>query len=282
MKLSIKETPTGGLLYLHITNEAFGRDFFKERNESILTIAWNRGSEQLVTVDGIQYSFPANTILPLVVNQTFQFQEPAAVVAWQFNREFYCIVDHDKEVSCVGFLFYHSHELMFLNPSSKEIKSLELMLEVFKEEFENNDTIQAEMLRMMLKRFIIKCTRMAKEQYLNKTIEEPEYDVLRKFNLLVENYYRSKHQVNDYAALLNKSPKTLSNLFALYNHKSPLQVIHERITIEARRMFLFTDRTTKEIAYELGFDDPAHFSKFFKKQTGFTPSEFKEKVYQTT
>jgi AraC family transcriptional regulator, transcriptional activator of pobA len=103
MKLSLKETPTGGLLYLHITNEAFGRDFFKERNESILTIAWNRGSEQLVTVDGIQYSFPANTILPLVVNQTFQFQEPAAVVAWQFNREFYCIVDHDKEVSCVGF-----------------------------------------------------------------------------------------------------------------------------------------------------------------------------------
>lgn len=282
MKLAFKETATGGLLYLHQNNPDFARDFFRERHESILTIAWNRGADQTVMVDGITYAFPSNTILPLVVNQTFQFSDAATVIAWQFNREFYCIVDHDKEVSCVGFLFYHSQQLMFLQLSAKEIHSLEMMLEVFKDEFETKDTIQAEMLRMMLKRLIIKCTRMAKEQYLNPALEQQEYDVLRKFNLLVENHYRTKHQVSDYANMLNKSPKTLSNLFALYNHKAPLRVIHERIMIEARRLFLFTDKTSKEVAYELGFEDPAHFSRFFKKQTGFAPSEFKEKRHQTS
>jgi AraC family transcriptional regulator, transcriptional activator of pobA len=280
MKLTLKEPATGGLLYLHISNPELGRDFFKERNESILTIAWNRGTSQSVMVDGISCTFPANTILPLVVNQTFQFEDASSVTAWQFNRQFYCIVDHDREVSCAGFLFYHSQELMFLQPSAKETRSLELMLEVFQEEFENHDTIQAEMLRMMLKRFIIKCTRMAKDQYLNPEPDQQEYDLLRKFNLLVENHYRTKHQVSDYAELLNKSPKTLSNLFALYNHKTPLQIIHERIIVEARRLFLYTDKSSKEIAYELGFEDPAHFSKFFKKQTGAAPSEFREKAFQ--
>ena len=280
MKLTLKEPSTGGLLYMHLGNPDFGRNFFKERAESILTIAWNRGTSQLITVDGISYTFPANTILPLVVNQTFHFEDASSVIAWQFNRQFYCIVDHDKEVSCVGFLFYHTQQLMFLKPSDKETRSLELMLEVFQEEFDNHDTIQAEMLRMMLKRFIIKCTRMAKDQYLNPGLDQQEYDLLRKFNLLVENHYRTKHQVSDYAELLNKSPKTLSNLFALYNHKTPLQIIHERIIVEARRLFLYTDKSSKEIAYELGFEDPAHFSKFFKKQTGVAPSEFKEKIFQ--
>jgi AraC family transcriptional activator of pobA len=82
--------------------------------------------------------------------------------------------------------------------------------------------------------------------------------------------------VSDYANLLNKSPKTLSNLFAKYNNKSPLQLINNRITLEAKKLLLLSEKSSKEIAYSLGFNDASHFSKFFKNQTGASPIHFKK------
>jgi AraC-like DNA-binding protein len=76
--------------------------------------------------------------------------------------------------------------------------------------------------------------------------------------------------------MLNKSPKTLSNLFALYNHKSPLLVIQERIVLEAKRLLFYTEKSSKEIAYYLGFEDANNFSKFFKKHTTISPTDFKK------
>jgi AraC-like DNA-binding protein len=58
-----------------------------------------------------------------------------------------------------------------------------------------------------------------------------QLDIVREYNL-VESNFKTKHQVADYAEMLNKSPKTLSNLFKKYNEKSPLQVI--QITFSGR------------------------------------------------
>jgi AraC-like DNA-binding protein len=80
--------------------------------------------------------------------------------------------------------------------------------------------------------------------------------------------------VQHYAALLNKSPKTIANLFSSHSTKTPLQVIHERIITEAKRLLLYTDKSVKEIANDLGFTDLTHFSKFFKNQTGQSPTDF--------
>jgi AraC-like DNA-binding protein len=93
---------------------------------------------------------------------------------------------------------------------------------------------------------------------------------------LVEVHFRNKHRVSDYATLLNKAPKTLANLFLLHRQPTPLQIIHNRITLEAKRLLLFTDKSTKEIAFALGFDEIPHFSRFFKKQTNLSPLEFRE------
>jgi AraC family transcriptional regulator, transcriptional activator of pobA len=64
--------------------------------------------------------------------------------------------------------------------------------------------------------------------------------------------------------------------------KSPLQVIHDRIILEARRMLIFTDKTAKEIAYELGYEDPSQFSRFFKKNTDLSIQQFREKHKKIT
>jgi AraC-like DNA-binding protein len=78
--------------------------------------------------------------------------------------------------------------------------------------------------------------------------------------------------------MLNKSPKTLSNLFKKYNEKSPLQIIQDRTILEARRLLRYSDKSIKEIAYEIGYEDIQSFSRFFKKIEGVSPSDFKKTV----
>ena len=95
------------------------------------------------------------------------------------------------------------------------------------------------------------------------------------FSALVEKHFRALHKVNDYADLMNKSSKTLSNVFNALSEKTPLQIIHERIILEAKKHLLYTDKSSKEIAFELGFSDPVQFSRLFKNETGMTPGNFK-------
>jgi AraC family transcriptional activator of pobA len=277
MKLHYTDSVTQGELHLIINEVGFDRLFFqRDRKDKLLTIAWNNGPGQTVAIDGVTYDFPAHSILPLMINQSYNFERSEQVTAWQFNRDFYCIVDHDKEVSCVGFIFYGTGGAMFLELNEGHREKLDSLLKVFIDEFNTSDTIQRDMLQMMLKRLIIILTRMAREQYVTaENLADDKLDILRKYNLLVENHYRKQHTVQFYAEQLHKSPKTLANLFGIYNHKSPLAVIQERVILEAKRLLMYTDKSSKEIAYELGFDDAAYFSNFFKKQTTYSPSDFR-------
>ena len=151
-----------------------------------------------------------------------------------------------------------------------------MMLYFFEEDFSIKDKLQGEMLRSLLKRLLIISTRMIKQDMLEPDITNVQVDIIRQYNLLVEKYFREKHQVKDYADLLFRSPKTLSNLFHKYGKKTPLSIIHERIILEAKRLLLYSDKTTEEIAFDLGYKDSGHFSKFFKKQEGVSPSLFKK------
>lgn len=269
---------TGAECNMIVEEPGFDRTFYgRDRHNKLLTIAWNPGPASTVTIDGVNYVFPAQSLLCLMVNESFRFEDTAAIIAWQFNREFYCIVDHDKEVSCAGFLFYSSAQRLFIALDDTGERKMRILSEVFREEFETEDKIQGEMLQALLKRLIIMATRLARLQYTDQqTLTDDKLDTIRKYNMLVEHHYRNEHQVAFYASQLHKSPKTLSNLFALYNHSSPLAVIQERIQLEARRLLTYTDKSAKEIAYELGFEDATHFSKFFKKGAGQSPTDFRK------
>ena len=221
------------------------------------------------------HDFLPDTMLTLLFNQSFNFENPAGIIAWQFNREFYCIIDHDAEVSCVGFLF-GSADHLFISLDKEAQQKLKLLSDIFVQEFKTSDNIQNDMLLMLLKRLIIVITRLARSEYIpNKKLQDEKFHVIRKFNLLVEADYRKEHSVSYYAQRLNKSPKTLSNLFAIYNHKTPLQVIQERIIIEAKRLLYYTDQSVKQITFELGFEDAAYFSNFFKRHTSLSPLDFR-------
>ena len=269
---------TGGELVLVKDEPGFGRFFYlRDRQEKFYTICWNSGKSQQVMIDNVPFTFPEHTLLPLMISQSFSFEDPESIIAWQFNREFYCIVNHDKEVGCVGFLFYGALGNLFLHLDEKELRKIILLFEVFRDEFDSVDNIQEEMLRIMLVRLIINVTRIAKQQYLdNSSLDKNKFDVIRKFNLLVETHYRQQHEVQYYAGQLHKSPKTLSNYFALYGAKSPLQIIQDRLILEAKRLFYYTEKSAKEVSLELGFEDASHFSRFFRNQVSMSPSEFKK------
>ncbi|SEW49635.1 helix-turn-helix domain-containing protein [Chitinophaga arvensicola] len=276
MKLTLKEEATGGELFLFKEEAGFDRlAFSKDRFNKYFTIAWNPAESQTVTIDGTEYEFPANSLLTLLFSQSFSFENAATIVAWQFNREFYCIIDHDSEVSCVGFLF-SSTDHMFVTLSEEAQQKLQLLSDVFIAEFHTSDHIQNEMLLVLLKRLIIYTTRLARSGYLPvKKMNDERFHTIRKFNLLVEANFKTEHSVSFYAQQLCKSPKTLSNLFALFNQKTPSQIIQDRITVEAKRLLSYTDRSVKHITFELGFEDVSYFSNFFKKNTGISPSDFR-------
>ncbi|MGF1671596.1 MAG: helix-turn-helix domain-containing protein [Balneolaceae bacterium] len=239
-------------------------------------ILLNRSDALSVCVDGLLMDIAKNHILCLTPLQKVSLHSATYhFVMLLFNREFYCIHENDEEVSCNGLLFFGSSEVPVLTLDKDEQKKFNDLLNVFQDEMDTIDKIQGEMLRMLLKRLIIKCTRLAKKQFISPGTDDYERDIIRKFNILVEKNYKKYRQVSDYAKLLNKAPKTLSNIFSAANHKSPLKVIHNRLLTEAKRYLLFSDMILKEIAYELGFETQAHFSRFFKNETGYSPSEFR-------
>ncbi len=248
-------------------------------HQGIVRILWNRNAEAVdIRIDDLKITLQPNQIVTTTFLQHVSFPpQSLPITAFLFNREFYCIVDHDSEVSCNGILFFGTQDIPVITIPEDQLRKFELLLEVVKEEFKTVDQIQGDMLQMLLKRLIIICTRLAKEQLIVKTLNDTHIEAIRQFNYLVDMHYRTKRKVKDYAELMHRSPKTLSNLFAVYNQKSPQQIIQERIVLEAKRLILFTDKQSQEIAYDLGFDDPAYFSRYFKKIAQVSPSEFKEK-----
>src|SRR5690606_5444371 len=107
MTSEYRENITDGHFVMHSGDRRFsGRGLRNPTAEGINTFVFNKGNAQRVSIDGVSYTMPAQSILPLVSQQHFEFEKPERLVAWQFNRAFYCILDHDAEVGCVGFLFY--------------------------------------------------------------------------------------------------------------------------------------------------------------------------------
>lgn len=244
-------------------NRKFGEN--KELSSEYIFI-WNKGESKKITIDNIELDLKSNTILPITHDQVFEIENTKGIIALKFNQEFYCIVNHDKEVGCVGFIFYGFEPLMPVKCDTELTNKLNFIVDLIKEEFKLNEENKVEMLRALLARFVIEITREAKKQYQpEKTGEQDsKFNLIRMFNLKVEMHFKKEHSVKFYAKELNVSPKTILGCFKLYSNKTPLQIIHERLITEAKRILYYTDKNMKEVAAELGFKSQNHFSKFYK------------------
>lgn len=115
----------------------------------------------------------------------------------------------------------------------------------------------------------IDCLSLSKEEQL----EGPS--LYREFRVLVKEKFKSLKKVQDYASLLCVSDRQLSETVKTASGKSPSEIIHFQVILEAKRL-LNLGISVKEVSYALGFEDPSHFSKFFKGKLGQSPSDFQK------
>lgn len=104
--------------------------------------------------------------------------------------------------------------------------------------------------------------------------------LLRKFIELIDNHYIDKRTVQEYANMLSVTANYLSQCVKQISGKNALTFIAARLATEARSLIQYTDFEIAEIAYQLNFSDPANFGKFFKKQVGLSPSEYRKQRRQ--
>jgi AraC family transcriptional activator of pobA len=98
----------------------------------------------------------------------------------------------------------------------------------------------------------------------------------------VERDFSRRHRVADYAAELGVSPGHLNVLCRSGLRRTAGAVIRLRLTLEAKRLLAFGDLTAAQIAERLGFDDPAYFSRFFRRETGMPPTLFRRSSSRRT
>ncbi len=124
-----------------------------------------------------------------------------------------------------------------------------------------------------LKLFLIECSNICT---INSYESRKVNGIIRDFKSAVDKHYRKEHSTSFYAKLLHITPDHLNRSIKAKLGKTAKEYIQTRITTEAKRLLYFTDLTNKEIGYQLGFNEPANFSAFFKKCTTLSPSIFKK------
>lgn len=140
-------------------------------------------------------------------------------------------------------------------------------------EFGNTDV-----LRALITIFLTHIQRHGQHQgeRLHLDMLRPSHQVFVQFRRMVEQEYTRLHTVQEYADRLNVAVRTLNKCVNECSQQSPLSYINGRIILEAKRLLRHTPMMIKEIAYELGYEDPSYFVKLFKRQTDHLPSDFRE------
>jgi YesN/AraC family two-component response regulator len=144
-------------------------------------------------------------------------------------------------------------------------------------EYSNFFLLRAEILRGFLKIFLIYLTRQF-EGTDHQAIQPRNIELVKQFLSLLEKQYTTKKMVTDYADQLAVTPNYLNEVVKKVSGFPASHHIQQRIVLEAKRQAAWSDVSMKEIAYGLGFDDVAHFSKFFKNVSGSSFTDFRKEL----
>jgi len=160
---------------------------------------------------------------------------------------------------------------IFFEQDKKLFQKMESVIDILQDVLENDTPVRREISVQMLQALLLMLLNVKQTDHHSALSGDKK--VLFRFQQLLEEQFRTNHQVTRYAEDLGTTERKLAALTKQFLGLSPLQVIHNRLLLEAKRLLLFEDTSHKEIAFHLGFDSPASFSLFIKNKTGFNPSE---------
>jgi AraC family transcriptional regulator, transcriptional activator of pobA len=198
-----------------------------------------------------------------------------------FHPDFFCIFRHQNEVACDGILFNTPNDPPFFNISENESSSIYSIIEHITAEMSFGGLAQRDLLIAYLKILLIMAIRI---KFLKSTTALPldegtaDAKLLRRLNRMIALHFKTKHSGGEYAELLNVPIKTLGRIVKNHFQKTLTEIIAEKIVMEAKRELNFTAKTLKEIAYDLGFNDEYHFSRYFKNKIKISPQSFRNSL----
>lgn len=209
-------------------------------------------------------------LIPLYRSEKINFEEREGCVI-AFKREY--LEEDDKEFALDVFnLFNMQGQYTCLHLNDDVVETLQYLRILIEKEYQNSMGSYL-VLKSLLKVFLLNLIRASQHYFLNQDIDQKR---VYQFIMLMDDHYKTERKADFYASKMGLSEKRINQILKEKMHKTLTQLLHERLIVEAERMLLSGELTIKEIAFDLNFDDPAYFSRFYKKQTGHTPEEFRK------
>jgi AraC-like DNA-binding protein len=270
-------------------NLAFKLFFFEDNSyfdhlqrNNYYSLIWIKEGAGKLKTGFSEYNFEQNSLFSFAPYQPFLFSSKLIKgVAIYFHSDFFCIHKHQTEVTCNGVLFNNIYDTPFFSVDENLEATLNGVIEQIKAEIQNPGIAQYELLISFMKIFLIAASRLKGQQQphtlqLKHVKKEPF--ILQDLKDAIEKEFKSKHAPREYAVLLNISLTALTKITKTHFNKNLTNLITERIIIEAKRELYLTNKSIKELAYELGYEDEYYFSRFFKKNASISPQMYRETV----
>ena len=244
------------------------------------SIFWIESGEAIHATEFVEYSLKADTILfvPPGLKHRMYIDKSVGGTYILFNEEF-IQYNRTNHVPLKEYRLFNNSDfksLITVVPEKRE--KLNNITGLIFEELKNSDDYSQDIVLNLLHLFLLESRRIFDQQ--NQAPKEesettPDTTIIRFKQLIEENFAKEKN-VSLYAEMLNMNPSCLNELTKRTTGITAGELIRNRVIDETKKLLYSSSMSGKEIAYELGFDDPAYFSRFFKKYTGITLKEFRD------
>lgn len=275
------DNTVGNTLIRVTRNDSVGNysksDFLIPHRKDYYFMAFIRDGSSRHWIDMKPYTLKPDTFYFTVPHQVHLKEEAAPIrgTTLSFSKEFLAIEENGslKDLPIISNP-HNGHELAL---NKQDVLFIEDLLNKLHTEYHTQHDWQNNMLFAYVKVLLIYLSRLYTEQFSN-TAQSPDRELLRKYQLKLEESYKQRHEVADYAQMLHISAGHLSDVVKEQSGKTAIAHIHERLILEAKRMLVHTDSSIKELAFELGFEDASYFNRFFKRLTQQTPAAYRQGI----
>ena len=192
-----------------------------------------------------------------------------------FGDELFCSAVLQKDLSAYNVDL--QRRLNYIVPTAEEFAELIAVVKNIRDLYERISPAKKEQIKFYIKILLLQLIEYGHSREPSRT-ETEEADIYLHFRDLVEEQFKVCRTVQGYAEQLNITTKKLNAICNNYVGETALNVIHERLLLEIKRLLVFYDFPHKEIAYELGFDSPSALNKFIAAKLNCTPSELKYRL----
>jgi len=249
-------------------------DLLKARRIRKYVLVWCSSGTATLVVDENEFDLRANSVITITSGQIHYIKKSKSAKGFvvEFTYDFFCKDDKDIELIFHNSLFCHfaMNEVVALGKSNL----LESELEQIEKELKQQPYQYLITVHSRIQLILVEINRSKIKQ--GDEIYKPDALFL-KFLESIRANFRNNLTTRQIAASLHTTETKLNELSKLHTGRTAQSVVHGLVASEAKRLFMYEKLSVKEVAYELGFNDPFYFSNFFKKQTKQSPKTYKEK-----